>query len=84
MGNRGIGRYHSRRAGSAEAGPDAGATNIMRESADSLPAGTYQVSYQIHLTSAGSYHALPTTAHETYFPDVYGQSAGQIYKISAS
>ena len=51
--------------------------------ADYLPAGTYQYSYQIHLTSAGSYHALPTTARETYFPDVYGQGAGQIYKISA-
>ena len=51
--------------------------------ADYLPAGTYQYSYQIHLTSAGSYHALPTTARETYFPDVYGQGAGRIYKISA-
>ncbi|HEY8287048.1 MAG TPA: alpha-2-macroglobulin family protein, partial [Chloroflexota bacterium] len=51
--------------------------------ADYLPAGTYQYSYQIHLTSAGSYHALPTTAHETYFPDVYGQGAGHIYRISA-
>ncbi|HVC83032.1 MAG TPA: hypothetical protein VNL35_21295, partial [Chloroflexota bacterium] len=51
--------------------------------ADYLPAGTYQYSYQIHLTSAGSYHALPTTAHETYFPDVYGQGAGQVYAISA-
>jgi hypothetical protein len=38
---------------------------------------------QIHLTSAGSYHALPTEVRETYFPDVYGQGAGHIYRISA-
>ncbi len=80
MGN--DGRYHSRRAGTVEAGLDIGAT-VVRRSADSLPAGTGQDSYQIHLTSAGSYHALPTTARETYFPDVYGQGAGQLYRISA-
>jgi uncharacterized protein YfaS (alpha-2-macroglobulin family) len=51
--------------------------------ADYLPAGTYQYSYQIHLTSAGTYHALPTQAHELYFPDVYGQGTGQLYTIAA-
>jgi uncharacterized protein YfaS (alpha-2-macroglobulin family) len=51
--------------------------------ADYLPAGVYQYSYQIHLTTAGSYHTLPTVAREFYFPDVSGHSAGQIYRISA-
>ena len=51
--------------------------------ADYLPVGTYQYRYQIHLTSAGSYHALPTTIRETYFPDIYGKGAGQLYKISS-
>ncbi len=51
--------------------------------ADYLPAGTYQYSYQIHLTSAGTYHALPAQASELYFPDVFGQSSGQLYTISA-
>ncbi len=50
--------------------------------ADYLPMGTYQYSYQIHLTSAGTYHVLPTQAHELYFPDVYGQSTGKLYTIT--
>ncbi|HWE60153.1 MAG TPA: hypothetical protein VHB98_00430, partial [Chloroflexota bacterium] len=52
--------------------------------ADYLPAGTYQYSYQIHLTSAGIYHALPTQAHLLYFPDVRGHGAGSFYIITAS
>jgi uncharacterized protein YfaS (alpha-2-macroglobulin family) len=51
--------------------------------ADYLPAGTYQYSYQIHLTTAGTYHALPTQAHMLYFPDVSGHGAGSLYTISA-
>jgi hypothetical protein len=51
--------------------------------ADFLPAGTYQYSYQIHLTSAGSYHALPTQAYMLYFPDIYGHGPGKIYTITA-
>jgi uncharacterized protein YfaS (alpha-2-macroglobulin family) len=50
--------------------------------ADYLPAGTYQYSYQLHLTSAGTYHALPTQAQLLYFPDVRGHSAGRLYTIS--
>jgi uncharacterized protein YfaS (alpha-2-macroglobulin family) len=51
--------------------------------ADYLQAGVYQYSYEIHLTTAGSYHTLPAQAKEYYFPDVYGHSAGQIYRIAA-
>ncbi|MGH2345260.1 MAG: hypothetical protein ACRDG4_08540, partial [Chloroflexota bacterium] len=51
--------------------------------ADYLPAGTYQYSYQIHLTSAGTYHVVPTQAHELDVPDVYGQSTGKLYTIAA-
>jgi uncharacterized protein YfaS (alpha-2-macroglobulin family) len=51
--------------------------------ADYLPAGTYQYSYQLHLTSAGSYHDLPTQAKMLYFPDVFGLGPGKIYPISS-
>lgn len=50
--------------------------------ADMLPAGVYQYSYQLHLTSAGTYHALPTQAHLLYFPEVSGHGAGGLYTIS--
>jgi uncharacterized protein YfaS (alpha-2-macroglobulin family) len=51
--------------------------------ADYLPAGTYQYSYQIHLTSAGTYHALPTQAQLFYFPDTYGHGTGRLYTIGS-
>jgi len=51
--------------------------------ADYLPSGTYQYSYQLHLTTAGTYHDLPTQAEMLYFPDVYGHGSGKIFTISA-
>ncbi len=51
--------------------------------ADYLPAGTYEYSYQLHLTTAGEYHDLPTQAKMLYFPDVYGHGSGKIYSITA-
>ncbi len=44
--------------------------------ANYLPAGSYQYSYLVHLTTAGTYHALPTHIAQMYFPDVFGRSAG--------
>jgi uncharacterized protein YfaS (alpha-2-macroglobulin family) len=44
--------------------------------ADYLPAGAYQYTYLVHLTTAGTYHALPTHISEMYFPDVFGRAAG--------
>lgn len=51
--------------------------------ADYLPAGTYQYSYQIHLTSGGRFGLLPAQTRLQYFPDVYGHSAGGVYTIAA-
>ena len=51
--------------------------------ADYLPAGTYQYSYQIHLTSAGRFGLLPAQTRLQYFPDVYGHSGGGVYTIAA-
>ena len=46
-----------------------------------LPAGTYQYTYLIHLATRGTYHALPTHLQETYFPEVFGRSAGGYFGI---
>ena len=46
-----------------------------------LPAGTYQYTYLIHLATRGSYHALPTHLQETYFPEVFGRSAGGYFGV---
>jgi uncharacterized protein YfaS (alpha-2-macroglobulin family) len=45
-------------------------------SADYLPAGTYVYTYIVRASTPGEYHVIPAVAHEFYFPDVYGRSAG--------
>ena len=49
--------------------------------ADSLPPGTYELTYQLVILQAGEYRVLPTRAWEFYFPEVQGNSAGEIFKI---
>jgi hypothetical protein len=49
--------------------------------ADSLPAGTYTYSYSFRATQAGSYHVMPTTAREFYFPEVFGRGEGMLFEI---
>ena len=44
-------------------------------SADYLPAGTYTITYLARAATVGSFHVLPATAKEFYFPDVAGRSA---------
>ncbi len=46
-----------------------------------LPAGTYQYSYFLETLIPGTYQALPATARESYFPEVFGRSAGDIFVI---
>ena len=53
------------------------ATFFVRE----LLAGTYQVRYTLRATFPGVYHALPTTAQETYFPEVWGRSNGAVIEV---
>lgn len=41
-----------------------------------LPAGTHQVTYRLRAVLAGEFRVLPATAYETYFPEVWGRTAG--------
>lgn len=49
--------------------------------ADWLPAGTYELVYQLVMLQPGDYRVLPARAWQSYFPEVQGNSAGEIFKI---
>ena len=49
--------------------------------ADYLPAGTYTYQYTLRATVPGAYHVLPTSAHEFYFPEVFGRSDGRVFTV---
>lgn len=50
--------------------------------AEQLPPGTYELTYQLVLLQPGEYRVLPARAWQAYFPEVQGNSAGQIFKIA--
>jgi len=49
--------------------------------ADYLPAGTYEYTYTFRATLPGEYQVIPTTAHEFYFPEVFGRGEGRLFVI---
>ena len=49
--------------------------------ADSLPAGTYVLTYTLVPLQAGEYHVMPAHAWESFFPEVQGTSAGALLEI---
>ena len=49
--------------------------------ANYLPAGTYTYQYTLRATVPGEYHVLPTSAHEFYFPEVFGRSDGRVFVV---
>ncbi len=49
--------------------------------ADTLPAGTYVLTYTLIPTLPGEYRALPAHAWLTFFPEVQGTSAGGLFEI---
>ncbi len=49
--------------------------------ADYLPAGTYEYTYTFRATQPGTYQVIPTTAHEFYFPEVFGRADGKLFTI---
>ena len=51
-------------------------------SADYLPAGTYVYSYIVRASTPGIFHVIPAVAHEFYFPEVYGRSAGTKFIVN--
>ncbi len=48
---------------------------------DYLPAGTYQYTYLIHLSTRGTFHTLPTHIEQSYFPEVFGRSNGSFFTV---
>jgi len=50
--------------------------------ADYLPAGTYTYQYTFRATQVGEYHVVPTTAHEFYFPEVFGRADGRLFTVT--
>jgi uncharacterized protein YfaS (alpha-2-macroglobulin family) len=49
--------------------------------ANSLPPGTYELTYQLVILQPGEYRVLPARAWQFYFPEVQGTSAGEIFEI---
>ncbi|MCK4599319.1 Ig-like domain-containing protein [Candidatus Bipolaricaulota bacterium] len=50
--------------------------------ADYLPAGTYTYQYSFRATQVGTYHVIPTTANEFYFPEVFGRADGRLFTVT--
>jgi hypothetical protein len=50
-------------------------------SVDFLPAGTYELTYNLVILQPGEYRVLPARAWMTYFPEVQGSSAGGLFTI---
>jgi hypothetical protein len=46
-----------------------------------LPAGTYEYIYRVRATMPGTYHVIPPTAQEFYFPEVYGRGDGMLFVV---
>jgi len=46
-----------------------------------LSAGSYQISYYLRAAVPGEYRVLPATASEMYFPETWGRTAGEIFRI---
>jgi uncharacterized protein YfaS (alpha-2-macroglobulin family) len=49
--------------------------------ADYLSAGTYEYTYTFRTTQPGEYRVIPTTAHEFYFPEVFGRGDGRLFTV---
>jgi hypothetical protein len=49
--------------------------------AEFLPAGTYQLTYQLVVLQPGEFQVIPAQAYQVYFPDVQGTSAGAVFEV---
>lgn len=57
-------------------------SNHVSWSARSVPAGTYELTYQILPAQAGEFRVIPAHAYEYYFPEVEGSSAGSVFSMA--
>jgi uncharacterized protein YfaS (alpha-2-macroglobulin family) len=49
--------------------------------AESLPPGSYELTYQLVILQPGEYRVIPARARQLYFPEVQGNSAGAVFEI---
>ena len=54
----------------------------MAAFASYLPAGTYEYTYVFRSSIAGQFKVMPASAELTYFPEVFGRSAGAAFAIT--
>lgn len=47
-----------------------------------MPRGTYQYTYLMRASLPGAFNVIPATASETYFPEVFGRSAGETFTVT--
>lgn len=47
-----------------------------------IPAGTYELTYTLVLTRPGDFQILPARAWGAYFPEVFGNSVGEVFTIN--
>ncbi len=47
-----------------------------------LPRGTYEYTYVLHASRPGIYQVIPPSAHELYFPEVFGRGDGAVFTIT--
>jgi len=50
--------------------------------ADYLPAGTHEFSYVMHTSLVGSFNVMPAYVTQSYFPETFGRSDGQMFVVS--
>jgi uncharacterized protein YfaS (alpha-2-macroglobulin family) len=48
---------------------------------EKLPPGTYELTYQFVPVHQGEYRVIPARAYQSYFPEVQGNSAGDLFEI---
>ncbi|MCJ7659363.1 MAG: hypothetical protein MUO67_09460, partial [Anaerolineales bacterium] len=51
-------------------------------SVDMLPPGTYELTYMLVVHNPGEYRVLPARAWQFYFPEVQGNSEGEVFEIT--
>ena len=51
-------------------------------SVDMLPPGTYELTYTLAVLNPGEYRVLPARVWQFYFPEVQGNSEGEVFEIT--
>jgi uncharacterized protein YfaS (alpha-2-macroglobulin family) len=47
-----------------------------------LSAGEYVYNYYTRVTTAGTFRELPAVGRELYFPEIFGRTEGNLFKVT--